>query len=81
MKSSHILLIGLGPLLVCPSVNAAVSGHIQARLVISAACQISNTPTGAPVGVRSWPNSSIRLSDKLWTILHQSSRKFSNGMT
>lgn len=50
MKSSHILLIGLGPLLVCPSVNAAVSGHIQARLVISAACQISNTPAGEPVG-------------------------------
>lgn len=50
MKSSRILLISLGPLLVCPSVNAAVSGHIQARLVISAACQISNSPAGASVG-------------------------------
>lgn len=50
MKPSYIVLISLGPLLVCPTANAAVSGHIQARLVISAACQISNTPAGEPVG-------------------------------
>lgn len=50
MKTSQILLISLGPLLLCPLANAAVSGHIQARLVISAACQISNVPDDATVG-------------------------------
>jgi spore coat protein U-like protein len=50
MKTSQILLISLGPLLLCPMANAALSGHIQARLVISAACQISNVPDDSPAG-------------------------------
>ncbi|MCY1410816.1 Spore Coat Protein U domain protein [compost metagenome] len=39
------LLLSIGPLLlVSPDAFAGVSGHIQARLVISAACQISGDP-------------------------------------
>jgi spore coat protein U-like protein len=46
MKS--VLLLGIGPLLlVSPDAFAAMSGHIQARLVISAACQISGDPGSA----------------------------------
>lgn len=43
-----VLLLSIGPLLlVSPDAFAAMSGHIQARLVISAACQISGSPGGA----------------------------------
>ncbi|MGH8486805.1 MAG: SCPU domain-containing protein, partial [Pseudomonas sp.] len=42
-----VLLLSIGPLLlVSPDAFAAMSGHIQARLVISAACQISGSPGG-----------------------------------
>ncbi|MDD1012724.1 spore coat U domain-containing protein [Pseudomonas rubra] len=38
----HVLLLGIAPmLLISPMTFAAVSGQIQARLVISSACQIS----------------------------------------
>ncbi|QVM98826.1 spore coat protein U domain-containing protein [Pseudomonas sp. SORT22] len=40
-----IMLLTLGPLLLLsPDAFAAMSGHIQARLVISSACQISGGP-------------------------------------
>ncbi|TDF81517.1 spore coat U domain-containing protein [Pseudomonas sp. H9] len=43
-----VLLLSIGPLLlVSPDALAGVSGHIQARLVISAACQISGDPGNA----------------------------------
>lgn len=45
MQTSRILLLSLGPLLLSTSVHGAVSGHIQARLVITSACQISNDPS------------------------------------
>ncbi|MBM3110509.1 spore coat protein U domain-containing protein [Pseudomonas sp. P66] len=42
-----VLLLSIGPLLlVSPDAFAGTSGHIQARLVISAACQISGDPRG-----------------------------------
>ncbi|OLS62879.1 Csu type fimbrial protein [Pseudomonas putida] len=45
MQTSRILLLSLGPLLLSPAVDGAVSGHIEARLVITSACQISNDPS------------------------------------
>lgn len=43
-----VLLLSVGPLLlVSPDAFAAITGHIQAQLVISAACQISGQPGGA----------------------------------
>ena len=51
MQTSRILLLGLGPLLLSTSVHGAVTGQIQARLVITSACQISNDPSvTAPAG-------------------------------
>ncbi|WP_442108017.1 Csu type fimbrial protein [Pseudomonas sp. NUPR-001] len=45
---NKILLLSVGPLLLLsPDAFAAVSGHIQARLVISAACQVSGDPGGS----------------------------------
>jgi len=44
MQTSRILLLGLGPLLLSTSVHGAISGHIQARLVLTSACQISSDP-------------------------------------
>lgn len=49
MQTSRILLLSLGPLLLSTGVQGAMSGHIQARLVITSACQISSDPdTTAP---------------------------------
>ena len=45
MQTSRILLLSLGPLLLSPAVDGAVSGHIEARLVITSACQIRNDPS------------------------------------
>lgn len=45
MQTSRILLLSLGPLLLSTSVQGAMSGHIQARLVITSACQISSEPS------------------------------------
>jgi len=45
MQTSRILLLSLGPLLLSTSVHGAMSGHIQARLVLTSACQISNDPS------------------------------------
>lgn len=44
MHTSRILLLSLGPLLLSTSVHGAMSGHIQARLVLTSACQISSEP-------------------------------------
>lgn len=51
MNRTSILLLTLGPLLV-PSgaVHGSTTGFIQARLVISAACQISSDPQPATLG-------------------------------
>ncbi|MCU1724362.1 MULTISPECIES: spore coat U domain-containing protein [Pseudomonas] len=48
MQTTRILLLSLGPLLLSTSVNGALNGHIQARLVITSACQISSEQPGAP---------------------------------
>lgn len=49
MQTTRILLLSLGPLLLSSTVNGAISGHIQARLVITSACQISSQqPEAAP---------------------------------
>ncbi|OAI86390.1 Csu type fimbrial protein [Pseudomonas putida] len=45
MHASRILLLGLGPLLLSPAAHGAISGHIEARLVLTSACQISSDPT------------------------------------
>ncbi len=53
MQTSRVLLLSLGPLLLSTSVHGAMSGHVQARLVLTSACQISNDPTPqapAPAG-------------------------------
>ncbi|RWU19182.1 SCPU domain-containing protein [Pseudomonas alkylphenolica] len=45
---NSVLMLGIGPLLlVAPDALAAMTGHIQAQLVISAACQISGEPGGS----------------------------------
>lgn len=44
MQASRLLLLSLGPLLLSTSAHGAMSGHIQARLVLTSACQISNDP-------------------------------------
>lgn len=49
MQTTRILLLSLGPLLLSPGAQGAMSGHIEARLVITSACQISSDPgTTAP---------------------------------
>ncbi|MFJ4376418.1 spore coat U domain-containing protein [Pseudomonas japonica] len=51
MHTARILLLSLGPLLLSTSAQGAMSGQIQARLVITSACQVSNDPTPqAPAG-------------------------------
>ncbi|PWB32398.1 SCPU domain-containing protein [Pseudomonas sp. SDI] len=46
MNTTRVLLLSLGPLLLSSTVQGAVSGFIEARLVISAACQVSNGQPG-----------------------------------
>lgn len=48
MNTSRILLLSLGPLLLSPTAHGAVTGQIQARLVISAACQVSSGQPNDP---------------------------------
>lgn len=52
MNRTSILLLTLGPLLVPGSVaHGSTTGFIQARLVISASCQISSNETQPPCWV------------------------------
>lgn len=48
MIKTRILLLGLGPLVLTSGVHGAVTGHIEARLVIAAACQVSSGQPGEP---------------------------------
>lgn len=51
MNTTQILLLSLGPLILTQTAHGAVTGHIQARLVIAAACQVSTqqpSQTGEP---------------------------------
>lgn len=51
MNRISILLLTLGPLLVPGGeVHGSTTGFIQARLVISAACQISSNDTQPEIG-------------------------------
>lgn len=50
MQTSRILLLSLGPLLLSSGADGAVSGHIEARLVITSACQVSNDPSAPQAG-------------------------------